>query len=1145
MSSIIPFLDESEAVFDNEEIISARNTIVEKLNDFSTANPNQKVELIVMIQEKVLQWAPAMKVLEEFIDDIMRFSMDSNVDVKKTVAGFIEEVCKKKIRMLPKVISGLSILLRDDSALVKKRVIQGFTSIYRNTLQWVCSSEDVTDELERCWDNLCYIKAQILDMIDDDNDGIRTNSIKFLEGVIILQTHPVEDSIKRDNEFSLDDVPLTLKIVRRRKLEEEALKFFEILLKFHGASHISSVNLIACTGTLCTIAKLRPTFMNAVIEALKSLHSNLPPTLTNSQVSSVRKNLKMQFMNLLKHPASFEMKSTVISILNDLGSTQIEINRAIPKMDKKEIQRRTKRALENDITLHSHIKKAKMFCEENVDVCEKSTKKMMYETDYSQKEIEEKYKHAIRINETFLIDALKSIEVAVEIVLSVQDHLPEQCPESFISKYKPVSDITIDQQIENIAQSFAPLLTSIGLGPGSIEFPIELKDFNASKSIGSMKKIEFFQESGKSSDDKDETTIKLRQTLLRVQNNQNPRVKQRIKNLKLQEITKPLNLDLKTQFLRASVLRILKCEHQAIVSGVGFKRKKIITVFASTFMPSVRTLVMEYIFDDIVKRFDLMFMWIFEEYSLLQGFTRHSYVKTEHKHDYAYNLLLTELISKILDIGSAFRARESLVKRIYLEAPLLTEDSFKILFDICEREELAESSLELIKDLLIRRPPKEEVLLQILLKRSLHKNNLIREKAVQNVLCIYSMHKIMTEQIEVFAMKWLNYLLFPSPNEDMLNMLAIEKLVVDLEETNNWTEDLVNMCLNLFSSLVPFNHNLIHSLSEVYICATPDVKKMMLGSIEHSVRDLGMMSEQLLNLIESCEQGSETLITRIIYILTENVQPTKELVDKVCILYLTKLNDVRILVPILNSLTKKEVITALPKFLKLSSQLMKDVFSRLLSQRTSSPITPVELLVALHQQDKSKVELKSIVLATSICMSEKEIYTQEVLGVVIQQLIDIVPLPTLLMRTVIQSLTQCPRLSGFVLNILDRLILKQVWKQKVIWEGFLKCCQRLQPQSMVVLMKLPIATLQDALYVCPELRSPLLEYAKDISATQMGHVSQQHMELLMGGKSNRYLQKEVFPSNTESNVNESVSDLIKLEAEEPVPSKEHLPPGTF
>ena len=208
-------------------------------------------------------------------------------------------------------------------------------------------------------------------------------------------------------------------------------------------------------------------------------------------------------------------------------------------------------------------------------------------------------------------------------------------------------------------------------------------------------------------------------------------------------------------------------------------------------------------------------------------------------------------------------------------------------------------------------------------------------------------------------------------------------------------------------------------------------------------------------------------------------------------------------------------------------------------------VTPVELLVALHQLDKSQVELKAVVLATSLCMSEKEIYTQEVLGVVIQQLIEIAPLPTLLMRTVIQSLTQNPRLGGFILNILDRLILKQVWKQKVIWEGFLKCCQRLQPQSMAVLMKLPIKTLQDALEMCPELRNPLSDYARDLSENQTGHVSQQHMELLMSGKSSKYQQKDVFYSNTESHVDESVSIQIKLEPEEPASSKENLPPGTF
>jgi len=43
-----------------------------------------------------------------------------------------------------------------------------------------------------------------------------------------------------------------------------------------------------------------------------------------------------------------------------------------------------------------------------------------------------------------------------------------------------------------------------------------------------------------------------------------------------------------------------------------------------------------------------------------------------------------------------------------------------------------------------------------------------------------------------------------------------------------------------------------------------------------------------------------------------------------------------------------------------------------------------------------------------------------------QQLMDMNPLPTLLMRTVLQSLAMYPKLIGFVMNIMQRLIGKQV-----------------------------------------------------------------------------------------------------------------------
>jgi len=67
-----------------------------------------------------------------------------------------------------------------------------------------------------------------------------------------------------------------------------------------------------------------------------------------------------------------------------------------------------------------------------------------------------------------------------------------------------------------------------------------------------------------------------------------------------------------------------------------------------------------------------------------------------------------------------------------------------------------------------------------------------------------------------------------------------------------------------------------------------------------------------------------------------------------------------------------------------------------------------------------------MLVACNLCFAEKSIYTQEVLAVVMQQLMDMSPLPTLLMRTVIQSLAMYPKLIGFVMNIMQRLIIKQV-----------------------------------------------------------------------------------------------------------------------
>lgn len=94
----------------------------------------------------------------------------------------------------------------------------------------------------------------------------------------------------------------------------------------------------------------------------------------------------------------------------------------------------------------------------------------------------------------------------------------------------------------------------------------------------------------------------------------------------------------------------------------------------------------------------------------------------------------------------------------------------------------------------------------------------------------------------------------------------------------------------------------------------------------------------------------------------------------------------------------------LPSILKLNPVVIKEVFGRLLSastgpckfcmhyphkyallkKKTLFLVTAVDLLVSLHTIDLSQIDLKYVVKASSLCLSESDFYTHEVLAVVLQ-----------------------------------------------------------------------------------------------------------------------------------------------------------------
>lgn len=286
------------------------------------------------------------------------------------------------------------------------------------------------------------------------------------------------------------------------------------------------------------------------------------------------------------------------------------------------------------------------------------------------------------------------------------------------------------------------------------------------------------------------------------------------------------------------------------------------------------------------------FYRLYEEYSIMQGFLRMPELRKERRVDQHYNTLLTSFVN----IASS---DSSILTRLLLEAPAVTEVVLDQLKQICRDETRCNWAMSLLKDLILRRPTRQAMLLEALLENTTNASQNIRDCATTYVLELYK-NNVLENDIVKFVIKYLEYLHLPSPPEVLFGQ---EKMM----NFEGWTDDVVKACIHPYMALVPVKQTLIHNLTKVYVQTGPDMKRIILKQLEGPVKQMGMESHELLQLVEECDKGAETLVTRIIQILTDKGAPSERLVHIVRDLYNTKVNDVRFLIPVLNGLSKKEV----------------------------------------------------------------------------------------------------------------------------------------------------------------------------------------------------------------------------------------------
>ncbi|CAH8434957.1 unnamed protein product [Schistosoma turkestanicum] len=579
-----------------------------------------------------------------------------------------------------------------------------------------------------------------------------------------------------------------------------------------------------------------------------------------------------------------------------------------------------------------------------------------------------------------------------------------------------------------------------------------------------------------------------------------------------------------------------------------------------------------------------------------------------------YDCLLIAILQKLSNPD----LRQHYFSRFIIEAPLLTPGAINELKRYCSSPEQATYGFEILRTLIETRPVSQrEDLLNMLLHFCSVDGLEIRKAALTATRELASSDPRWQDHIEMFAVQMLKKLLQPRPTPDIFPFLNQSSI------PSTWTDEACQACAHLFLGLMPQSPGLMHQLAEVYTQASPNIKRCLLRMIDLPIRDIGIYSIDLHNLVSECPTGAETLITRMIHILTDwpsaasasasasaavaaaaasstnpstgnttntttstttitntsllginahssssssksvqlHTTPTKtqatlinssntgqlsigpaviippsSLVDRVYRLYEERVHDVRCLIPVIVGLSKQQVISALPKLVQLNEKVVKEVLTRLLHASVATqyapqikgvknvpsnlhdqpsplgPLKPEELLVAIHllefakdpsappsndgKSTKPYVNLQSILHACRVCFAERRLFTQERLSVAIGQLLEQPILPTLFMRTVMQALALHPRLAGYVINVLVRLIRKQVWKSEKLWDGFIRCCAKTRPQSYQVLLQLPPDKLEAVFQWEPTMRGQVRRYVENFSSAQRIHISKAIVEVL-------------------------------------------------
>ena len=252
------------------------------------------------------------------------------------------------------------------------------------------------------------------------------------------------------------------------------------------------------------------------------------------------------------------------------------------------------------------------------------------------------------------------------------------------------------------------------------------------------------------------------------------------------EITRELTPDTKSSLVLRAAQRIMNSDKQALLGGVSDMRSRILTTLGARFSIMTKSALIAYIYSDFSKRIDMAFSWLYQEYCVLQRFHR-SDILTRSIDETEYNNVFCTLIRGVIEKTEG-KERENLLRRLYLESPIITDDAIELLKGFVTIPGAPIIVVNLMKDLVMRRPTKKLNCLNFLLEFCSHDSADVRQTAIQTVMQLHAdiEYKII---IEKYAIMYLKFLLNPGPPTALVTKDKGRSQAISV-----WMEDTVKVC---------------------------------------------------------------------------------------------------------------------------------------------------------------------------------------------------------------------------------------------------------------------------------------------------------------------------------------------------------------